>query len=267
MEVKETLQILLDHGGEFINTDCETPFDSFLPHLLDCQKWTVESIRLLIRRGANPGLDVQPWGSCLPLAIYGSSEESREGIRDALILLINNGADVYAKNKFGHSATDIAYKARTKSVYNGEWYKFDSWTMRDMWREVLAACGYDAEEVVRRSLEAGVDAYVVVSDGADGVDVGVQVAELSDSDGNMDEDAYDISEDEDGDNDSYADVDEDEDDYDISEDEHEHNSVLCEICSFRDESRDDGLPKQTGSVVRGQFDWSLLEDDTNVWKE
>ena len=226
MDVKETLRILLDHGSEFINTNCETPFESFLPKLLSWKRWTVESIRLLIRRGADPRQYVPIEGGCLPLAIYGSCMEGPEGLRDALIVLITNGADVYAKNSFGHSVTDIAYNARTTWWHNGysSHLNYDL-RLRDIWTEALAACGYDVEEVVRRSL---------------------QVEEVSDSDDDMDED---------------------EEDYDISEDEDEHNSVLCEICSFRDESRDDGSPKQTGSVVRGQFDWSLVEDDTNVWRE
>ena len=114
MDVKETLQVLFDYGSEFINTDYEIPFHSYLPKLLDSQRWTVESIRLLIRRGADPGQCVQPWGGCLPLAIYGSEMESPEGLRDALILLIMNGADVYARNRVGRSATDIAKDTRTE---------------------------------------------------------------------------------------------------------------------------------------------------------
>ena len=275
MEVKETLQILLDHGREFINTDCEIPFGSFLPHLLDSRRWTVESIRLLIRRGADPGQYVQPWGGCLPLAIYGSQMESPEGLRDALNLLITNGADVYAKDRFGRSVTDIACDARTEWAH-GIMYRprlNGDLRLRDIWREALAACGYDVDEVIYRTL---------------------QVAELSDSDGDVDEDEddYDMSEDEDEDNDSDADVDEGEDDYDVSEDEdgdndstHQddenitqiqiaelpldspNNSVLRETCSFTKESTDDESREQTGSDARGHFDWSLLEDDTNVWRE
>ncbi len=272
MEVKETLQILLDHGNEFINTQCELPFSSFLPHLLKSRMWTVESIRLLIRRGADPGLYVQSWGGCLPLAIYGSSEESPKGLRDALILLITNGADFYAKNRFGRSVTDIACNANTEWWHNGRWHLNDDLRLKDIWREALAACGYDVDEVIYRTL---------------------QVAELSDSDGDMDgdEDQYDISEDEDENNDSDADVDEDEDEYDISEGEDEdtdsthqvdehitqnqgpewtlnspNNFILREICSFRDESTDDQSLNQTGSDARGHFDWSLLEEDTNVWR-
>ena len=207
--------------------------------------------------------------------------ESPEGLRDALILLITNGADVYAKNRFGHSVTDIAYNARKKSSYDGESYQKQSDRRRlwDIWREALAACGYDAEEVVRRSL---------------------QVAEVSGSDSDMDEDVDDCDivegadEDEDGDedNDSDADVKQGEDDYGISGDENENNdntrqndeyitrmqrpeltlnspntSVARKTCSFRKESLDDESRRHTASAVYGHFDWSFLEDDTNVWRE
>lgn len=130
----------------------------------------------------------------------------------------------------------------------------------------MAACGYDAEEVIYRSLH---------------------LAWLYDSDGDVDEDEddYDISDNEGEDNDSDADVEDNEDDYDISEDEDEYNdsthqdgqgpellldspntSVIHESCSFRKESTDDQSRKQTESAAHGRFDWSILEEDTNVWR-
>lgn len=272
MEVKETLQILLDHGSEFINTDCEITFRSFLPRLLDAKFWTVESIRLLISRGADPGLYVQPWGGCLPLAIYGSSMESPEGLRDALILLIMNGADVYARDSDGCSATNIANDATTKWYYNNWWHLNGDLRLKDIWSEALAACGYDPEEVIYRSLQA---------------------VELSGSDDDMDgdEDEYNISEDEDEDNDNDANVDENEDEYDISESEDEDNastyrddesitqgqgpelsldkpknSFIHDTCSHRKESTDDESPEQTESSVHSHLDWALFEEDTNVWR-
>ena len=79
----------------------------------------MESIRLLVRRGADPGQYVPRWGDCLPLAIYGSEMESLEGVRDALILLITNGADVYVKDGFGRSVADIAYNVKAKWSNDG----------------------------------------------------------------------------------------------------------------------------------------------------
>ena len=256
MDVKETLQILLDHGSEFINTGYELPFNSFLPELLESQRWTVESIRLLIRRGAEPGLYVPPWDSCLHLAILGSGYESPEGLRDALILLIVNGADVYAKDRSGHSVTDIAYNAGTKWWYDRRWHLNGDWTLRGIWTEALAACGYDAEEVVSRTL---------------------RVAELPDSDSDMDEDEddHDISEDEDDDNTSEDEANDNthQDDENITQSQGQelsldrpNNSAICETCSFTKESTDDESRRQTDSAVHGHFDWSSLEDDTNVWR-
>ena len=271
MEVKETLRTLLDHGSEFINTNSEIPFHSFLLRLLRSKKWTLESIRLLIRRGVDPGQYVPPWGGCLPLAIYGSRMEGLEELRDALILLIMNGADVYARNSYGRSATDIANDAFTKCWYDDWWDVNDDLKLKDIWTEALTACGYDPEEVFYRNIQA---------------------VELSDSDGDMDgdEDDYD-SEDEDEDSNSDANTDEDEDEYDISEAEDEDNVIthrdyesitqgqapelfldnprnpfICETWSHWEESTDDEPPKQTESAVHGHFDWSTLEDDTNVWR-
>lgn len=227
MKVQETLQILLDHGSEFINTDYKRPFHEFLLNLLNSRKWTVESIRLLIRRGADPGLSVQPWDGCLPLAIYGSDMESPEGVRDALILLITNGADVYAGNGFGPSATEVANDPGTM-WWHDSWFHLNSdLRLKDIWTEALAACGYDAEEVNYRNL---------------------QELELSDSDDDMD-----------GDNDDYdsEDEDEDEDQYDISEAEDEDNVITDQ----NDEPRE-----QTEPAAQSHFDWSLLEDYMNVWR-
>lgn len=210
----------------------------------------MESIWLLIRRGAEPGLYVQPWGGCLPLAIRGSEMESPEGLRDALILLINNGTDVYAKDSHGHSVTDIVYNARTTWWYDDTWHLNSDMRLRDIWTEALTTCGYDAEEVVYRSLYA---------------------AWLYDSDGDVDEDEddYDISEDEDEDNDSNC-----QDDENITRIQGReltlngtNSSVIRETCSLTKESTDDETPKQTASAAHGHFDWSLLEDDTNVWRQ
>ena len=243
IEIKETLQTLFDHGSEFINAGNEIPYSSFLTVLLCSYTWTVDSIRLLIRRGAEPGLYVQRWGGCLTLAIYGSEMESLEGLRDALILLITNGADIYAKDELGRSVTDIAYDAKTRWNHDGYRELNCHMQLRDIWTGALAACGYDAEEVVRRSR---------------------QVAEVSDC---------------------HEDMDEDEDDYAISEDENQDNdiahhdgqgpellldspntSVIQESCSFRKKSPDDESRRHTVTAVHDHFDWSLLEEDTNVWR-
>lgn len=209
----------------------------------------MESIRLLIRRGAEPGLYVQPWGECLPLAIYGSDNESAEGLRDALILLIINGADVYAKDRVGRSVADIAYNARTRWWYDDKWHRNGDLRLGAIWREALAACGYDVEEVISRSL---------------------QVAEVSKSDyySSEDVDDYDSSEDENEDNDST-----DQDDENITQiqgpelpPDSPNNSLIFETCRLSKESTDNQTPQQTGSDPRGHFDWSLLEDDTNVWR-
>ena len=121
--------------------------------------------------------------------------------------------------------------------------------LKDIWREALGACGYDVEEVINKSL---------------------QVADVSDSDGDMDEDEddYDVSEDEDEDDDSTHQEDGNITQIQIAELplDSPNNSVIRETCSLTKESTDDESQEQTGSDARGHFHWSLLEDDTNVWR-
>ena len=176
--------------------------------------------------------------------------EIQEGVRDALILLIMNGADVYARDSDGRSATDIANDARTEWWYDGRLHLNDHLELKWIWIEALAACGYDPGEVIYRSLQA---------------------VELSDSDGDMDgdededEDEYDISEAEDDDN-----VISHQDDENITQSQGPelslHSPIIHEIRSLTKESTDDESREQMGPAVQGHFDWSLLEDYTNVWR-
>ena len=223
----------------------------------------MESIRLLIRRGADPKQCVQPWGGCLPLAIYGSDMESPEGLRDALILLIMNGADVYARDSDGLSATDIANDVDTEWWYDDKRYMDSDRRLRDIWLEALAACGYDPEEVNYRNLQA-----MELSDSDDDVDGDEDDYNSEDED--EDEDEFDISEAEDEDN-----VITHQDDENITRSQgpelsldNPKNSFIRETWSHRREATDE-YQKHTGSASHSHFDWSLwttLEDDTNVWR-
>ena len=261
MEVKETLQTLLDYGSEFINADCEMPFHSLLAELLSSGRWTLESIRLLISRGEYPGQYMPPWGAYLPLAIYGSRMESLEGLRDALILLIINGADVYARDFDGRSATDIANDPETKWWYDDECYLNGDMGLKDVWSEALAACGYDPEEVNYRNLLA-----VEISDSDD--DMGGDEGDYDSEGEDEDEDDYDISQAEDEDN-----VITHQDDENITRSQtpelsldSPRNSFIWETWSPSEESTDDESREQTGPAIQSHFDWSILEDDTNVWR-
>ena len=173
-----------------------------------------------------------------------------------------NGANVYARNSSGRSFAEIVNDARIKG--NNYFYRDslnDDLRLKDIWTEALAACGYDPEEVNDRNL---------------------QVVELSDSDDDMDgdEDEYDSEdEDEDEDEDDISEA-EDEDNVITHQDDEDitrsqgpelslhspNNSIIHETWSHRKESTDDEPPKQTGPAVQSQFDWSTLEDDTNVWR-
>lgn len=181
------------------------------------------------------------------------------------------GADVYARS-FGRSATDIANDVRTTWWYDDRWHKNRNLRLKVIWSGALAACGYDPEEIIYSNS---------------------QVGELSESDGTTDEseDEHDSSEYEDEDDDNDADVDEDEDKYNMSEDEDKdsgstrqdddnkiqfrglelslnspNNTIHSDMCSHRKECTDDESREQTGPTIQSHFDWSTLEDDTNVWR-
>ena len=120
-------------------------------------------ISLLLDRGADPRYRVQDFSSCLHYAILGSCEESPEGLRDSLILLIKKGADVYSRDTRGRSVSDIACEPKTEwciepfSRQDGRDQLFSSRNNSDLrlqaiWAEALTACGYNAEEVMSSSI-------------------------------------------------------------------------------------------------------------------
>lgn len=92
---------------------------------------------------------------CLHFVIKGSSCECPEGLTNALTLLIKRGANVYARDAYGLSVSDHACSARTKwrddsDRLDGK-YNHDL-RLRVLWTEALNASGYDAEDVISRSL-------------------------------------------------------------------------------------------------------------------
>lgn len=76
--------------------------------------------------------------------------------QEALICLINAGADVFAVDKAGYSVSALACYPKVRSL-------IDPWTrltqpfnenpeLRTEWVHALEACGYDAEEVIAASV-------------------------------------------------------------------------------------------------------------------
>ena len=154
IEMKESLQMLLDYSLLFVQAESTMEADLWLKRLLAECWWTVGMIALLLRRQGTGGLPIQDLNECLHKAIHGSYQADQDGIREALILLIRAGADVYAVDSSGCSVSHIACCADTK------WRDYDNsppgrafisnndLLLRKIWTEALSACGHDAEEVI-----------------------------------------------------------------------------------------------------------------------
>ena len=95
--------------------------------------------------------------SCLHLALEGSFRLQNSDLREAPSKLLRAGADVYAKDSQGITPSHIAcnrnwlYRLGPPKVFKSE--KNDDLQLRKIWAQALTMCGYDAEEVIRRSVD------------------------------------------------------------------------------------------------------------------
>ena len=70
-------------------------------------------------------------------------------MKAAVILLIREGADVYARDHRRHSVSDIACSKKTKTRHAPEQRRYNhDLLLREIWTEALSACGCNAEEVI-----------------------------------------------------------------------------------------------------------------------
>ena len=229
--------MLLDRSLHFIQDVGDTD-EFWLYDLLVSHIWKTESVALLLSRQGKGGLPVQNLKGCLDWAIRGSNYEDSDGLTEALILLIREGADVYAKGRSERSVSDVACCTKTEwhdsSVLSTGYYKkrfnYDL-RLKEIWTKALSACGYDAEEVIS---------------------TGMRVEELSDSDSSSMSDQYDES-DPDG---SYC----------SEEDMVNPTRRICEVCGPECHCKDDGMFRQTDSTLQAQYERSLLEGDAQVWR-
>ena len=158
IEMKESLQMLLDYSLLFVQAESTMEADLWLKRLLAECWWTVGMIALLLRRQGTGGLPIQDLNECLHKAIHGSYQADQDGIREALILLIRAGADVYATDSPGCSVSYIACRAetewKTNSTLDGIVNRNNNdLQLRKIWTEALNACGYDAEEVISTTMD------------------------------------------------------------------------------------------------------------------
>ena len=147
--MKETIRLVQYHDLDFVELDDDWTPDTWLQGMLRHRKWHLESIDHLLRRPGKGGLLIQHLDGCLHSAILGSPYADRDETKAALILLIREGADVYARDCQGRSVSDIACTKRTRISYTLHQYGYNhDLLLRKIWMEALSECGYDAEEVI-----------------------------------------------------------------------------------------------------------------------
>jgi len=130
--LQHTLRLLLDRGGYFVNLEAKDEFGR-TPLLLLARRFEIriktEMISLLLSYGANVKAYDKFGETCLHATLSGSM--ILPNAREALIILINAGADVNAEDNRGYSVSEYTYhKGHGK-----------------LWQEVLIACGFNAAEV------------------------------------------------------------------------------------------------------------------------
>lgn len=136
------------------------PAKQWLLEILRSRVWHPETIALFLRRQGKGGLPTQNLNSCLHEAIQGSPIGRQRELTEALILLIEAGADVYARDNFGRTVSEIACCKKTK-WYNGSWIDIKrvkrrlnrDLRLKEIWMDVLSECGYDPEKVISASVQ------------------------------------------------------------------------------------------------------------------
>jgi len=138
---KESLRILIDLGGEFIDLHQRdrlgrTPLLSMIVNAVSINPC---HIRLLLMRGADIHARDNAGNTCLHLLV--SSARNPNGLweRDSLMLLIfGMHADVLAVNNRGKTVSELAYtpNSRDRKYMLGNY-------RGDLWDTVLVACGYN----------------------------------------------------------------------------------------------------------------------------
>ena len=235
--------MLLDYGLHFIEIDGGKTDELWhtakfwLYILLKSRKWQLESVALLLSRQGKGGLPVPNLHGCLDSAIHGSHFEDADGLTEALILLIREGADIYAKDDSGRSVSDIAcctetewrYRLKIERTWTAR--RNDDLQLKEIWTEALSACGYNAEEVIWTSM---------------------RVEELSDSDSDSVSDQYDESDPAGSDG--------------FEKDTVNPTCLICEKCGPECHCKDDDTFRQTDPTLHNQYEKSLLEGDAQVWR-
>ena len=230
--------MVLDYGLHFVERGGSIEAEFFLSRLLSYQHWQLEGLALLLHRQGKGGLPTQDLNDCLHMAILGSYSAYPDELREALILLIREGADVLARDHCGLSVSDIACNPEVKwsdgSMLDRNWYRLrgnHNLRLREIWTEALIECGYDAKEVISTSM---------------------RMEELSGSD-----------------NESTSDQHEESDPAESDRSEGDIDNPIClmsETCGPECQRLDDDMFWQTHATLPNQYERSLLEGDAYVWR-
>ena len=154
---------MLDFGAVFVNANSKVKSSGFMLSLLlalcSSNRWSPESLAVLLRRKADV-MDRDDLGrTCLHLCLSKEWDLPYHGFplnpsyphpihifSAGIILLIEHGADVHAKDGDGHSVSAYAYAKRTGLKILEEL----GCVWGDVWDFALAICGYDISEFRRQ---------------------------------------------------------------------------------------------------------------------
>jgi hypothetical protein len=141
---KGLLQILLDHGGHFVQLNdsidgCGNTPLMLLVWNISKYEWSpisTSKVALLLERGASPWVSNHHGNTVLHIVLENYSQNptnapySRERY-NVLMAVIGAGADVTARNLAGYTVSDYAYM----------------WNRGAEWEDALRASGHDQSEV------------------------------------------------------------------------------------------------------------------------
>lgn len=125
-----------------------------LYRVLQSGSWTFNDVALILRKQRLSELPAQKLENCFDKAIRGSSNESHEGLKEVLILLIEAGIDRYSFPPFEDLFEDLE---SCDAIYvpchqcwldNMAHFVKHALPHRDIWVEALTTCGYDADQVL-----------------------------------------------------------------------------------------------------------------------
>lgn len=243
--------MLLDYGLPFVQADSTIEADLWLREILEHGRWTVEMIALLLRRQGKGGLPIQNLNGCLHKALCGSYYADPDELKEALILLIRAGADVYARDSSGCSVSHIACHAKTTwqnsnstRVQGRLTYVLQSnndLRLRKIWTEALSACGHEAEEFISATMH---------------------LEGWSDGDDDSISDHQEMSDLEESDPEEF-----DPEESDCSEDVvSSPTRSMCGICKAGGYCEHNNLFCQREFTFSNQYERSLLEGDALIWR-